>query len=54
MNFDEYEREERQKYEAFAKAIANILEVAIKADPTYRLQQIQWRAKDPSSRGPDA
>lgn len=49
MNYDEYERKEHPNYEAFAVAIANILDAAIKADPVYRLQQIQRRAKDPTS-----
>ena len=49
MNFDEYERERRSDFAAFAEAIANILEAAIKADLGYRLQQIQRREKSPSS-----
>ena len=49
MNFDHYERTARADYKAFADAIATILEAAIKAEPAYRLQQIQRRAKDPSS-----
>ena len=49
MNFDDYERKERPNYEAFAEAIAKILDAAITADPAYRLQQIQRRAKKPAS-----
>ena len=49
MNIDDYERSGRAKYEAFAKAIRKILDAAIKAEPGYRLQQIQFRAKDPVS-----
>jgi len=49
MTFDDYERRERPKYEAFAVAIATILDAAINADPAYRLQQIQSRAKKPDS-----
>lgn len=49
MNFDDYERRERARYEGFAEAVATILEAAIRADPTYRLQQIQRREKDPVS-----
>lgn len=49
MNFDDYERRERENYRAFAEAVASILEAAIKADPALRLQQIQRREKDPVS-----
>ena len=49
MNFDEYERNKRPEYKAFAEAIATILDAAIKADPAYRLQQIQRREKNPIS-----
>lgn len=49
MNFDEYERNKRPDYKAFADAIATILDAAIKADPAYRLQQIQRREKNPIS-----
>lgn len=49
MNFDEYERNKRPDYKAFAEAIATILDAAIKADPAYRLQQIQRREKNPIS-----
>lgn len=50
MNFDEYERREWAKYKAFAEAVANILDAAIRAaDPAYRLQQIQRREKRPDS-----
>ena len=49
MNFDEYERTKRPDYKAFAEAIATILDAAIKADPAYRLQQIQRREKNPVS-----
>ncbi len=49
MNFDEYERNKRPDYKAFAEAIATILDAAIKSDPAYRLQQIQRREKNPIS-----
>lgn len=49
MNFDDYERKRRPDFKAFAEAIATILEAAIKADPAYRLQQIQRREKNPIS-----
>lgn len=49
MNFDEYERNKRPDYKAFAEALATILDAAIKADPAYRLQQIQRREKNPIS-----
>ena len=49
MNFDEYERSRRPEFKAFAEAIANMLETAIKADPAYRLQQVQHREKSPTS-----
>lgn len=49
MNSDEYERTRRADFKAFAEVIANILESAIRADPAYRLQQIQRREKDPRS-----
>ena len=49
MNFDEYERDKRQDYKALAEAIATILGAAIKAEPAYRLQQIQRREKSPIS-----
>ena len=38
MNFEDYEFKERPKFEAFAEAIANILEAAIRDDPAYRLR----------------
>lgn len=49
MNFDHYERTARPEYKAFAEAVATILQAAIAADPTYRLQQIQRREKAPTS-----
>src|ERR1051325_495669 len=49
MNFDDYERQGRLKYEAFAEALSKILDAAIRAEPAYRLQQIQNRAKDPTT-----
>src|SRR4029079_18027172 len=49
MNFDGYERARRSDFAAFAEVIAAILEAAIKADPAYRLQQIQRREKSPTS-----
>jgi len=49
MNFEEYERKRWPDFKAFAQAIAAILDAAIKADPAYRLQQIQRREKDPIS-----
>ncbi|EJL81232.1 hypothetical protein PMI16_04838 [Herbaspirillum sp. CF444] len=45
MNFDEFEREGKFAYYAFANAVADILEAAIDAEGGYRLQQIQRRAK---------
>src|SRR5450830_1630961 len=45
MNFDEFEREGKFAYDAFANAVAEILEAAIDAEGGYRLQQIQRRAK---------
>ncbi len=49
MDFDEYERKRRPDFKAFAEAVATILEAAIKADPSYRLQQVQRREKSPAS-----
>jgi len=49
MNFEDYEREGKYPYEAFANAVADILEAAINAGGDYRLQQIQRRAKSSAS-----
>jgi ppGpp synthetase/RelA/SpoT-type nucleotidyltranferase len=47
MNYDEYIREGRPRYELFAKTVAAILQAAIDAGPQeFRLQQITCRAKD--------
>ena len=45
MNLEEYERSGRARYEKLAAIIAELLERAIAAEPGYRLQQIQHRAK---------
>ncbi|MBF0354425.1 MAG: RelA/SpoT domain-containing protein [Alphaproteobacteria bacterium] len=49
MNLDEYEREGRAKYAAFADTVSSILAAAVGAEGGYRLQQIKTRAKHPSS-----
>lgn len=49
MNFDDYERKRRPDFKAFAEAITAILDASIRADPAYRLQQIQHREKCPTS-----
>jgi ppGpp synthetase/RelA/SpoT-type nucleotidyltranferase len=49
MNFDEYKYEKLPIYTAFAATVTSILKAAIEAEGGYRLQQIQNRAKEPSS-----
>lgn len=50
MNYDQFVREERSRYELFAKIVVGILQSAIDAEPRdFRLQQITHRAKDPVS-----
>jgi ppGpp synthetase/RelA/SpoT-type nucleotidyltranferase len=50
MNFDKFVRDESSRYELFAKTVTAILQAAIDAQPRdFRLQQIQWRAKDARS-----
>lgn len=49
MNLEQYEREGRAKYAAFATTVAKILTAAINAEEGYRLQQINERAKQPIS-----
>src|SRR5882762_1266889 len=50
MNYDQFVREERSRYELFAKTVVAILQSAIDAEPRdFRLQQITHRAKDPAS-----
>jgi ppGpp synthetase/RelA/SpoT-type nucleotidyltranferase len=50
MNYDEFTRDGRQRYQLFAKTVAGILQSAIDAGPQeFRLQQITYRAKDPIS-----
>jgi ppGpp synthetase/RelA/SpoT-type nucleotidyltranferase len=50
MNYDQFVREERSRYELFAKIVVGILQSAIDAEPRdLRLQQITHRAKDPVS-----
>ena len=45
MNVEEYERSGRARYEQLAAIVADLLKRAITAEPGYRLQQIQHRAK---------
>ena len=47
MDFETYEREKQSDYEALATVVASILNSAICADHTLRLQQVQHRAKEP-------
>lgn len=49
MNLEEYEREGRAAYAAFAATVAAILSAAIGAEEAYRLQQVKERAKQPAS-----
>ena len=50
MNYEQFVREARPHYEAFARTVAAILQAAIDNHPKeFRLQQIQSRAKDPVS-----
>jgi hypothetical protein len=50
MNYDQFVREERSRYELFAETVAAILQSAISTEPRdFRLQQITQRAKDPAS-----
>ena len=49
MNLAEYEATGRAIYRAFAEAVAKIVETAIAANGSIKLQQIQHRAKDPDS-----
>jgi len=50
MDFETYTRSKRPDYAALADTVASILVAAIGAYPeTFRLQQVQRRAKDPES-----
>ena len=49
MDFDEYEKSGQAKYAKLASTIADILRVALDQRAELRIQQIQHRAKDPSS-----
>ena len=49
MNFDEYEREGIAAYAMLAETFATILRAAISIEGGYRLQQINERAKQPTS-----
>ena len=50
MDFETYARSKRADYAALADTVASILGAAIGAYPeTFRLQQVQRRAKDPES-----
>jgi ppGpp synthetase/RelA/SpoT-type nucleotidyltranferase len=50
MNYEQFVRESRPLYEAFARTVGTILQAAIDNHPKeFRLQQIQSRAKDPVS-----
>ena len=50
MDFETYARSKRSDYAALADTVASILVAAIGAHPeTFRLQQVQRRAKDPES-----
>jgi ppGpp synthetase/RelA/SpoT-type nucleotidyltranferase len=49
MNFENYERKGRAAYASLAATIATILRAAIDVELGYRLQQVNERAKQPSS-----
>ncbi|WP_205518176.1 RelA/SpoT domain-containing protein, partial [Sphingorhabdus sp. Alg239-R122] len=49
MKLNEYEKEHRERYAAFAAQVASILESAIRQTETFNLQQVQSRAKDVQS-----
>lgn len=49
MNIDEYERTGRRRYEQLAYVVASILEATVDSIPGLKKQQVQHRAKDPSS-----
>jgi ppGpp synthetase/RelA/SpoT-type nucleotidyltranferase len=47
MNFEEFIRDGRPRYDLFAKTVASVLHAAIDSEPrVFRLQQITSRAKD--------
>lgn len=50
MNYDEFTRVGFSRYEQFARTVADISRAAIDAQPhDFRVQQIMFRAKDPTS-----
>jgi hypothetical protein len=54
MGFETYARSNFANYGALAETVAAILRAAIGAyRETFRLQQVQQRAKIPESRGPE-
>jgi hypothetical protein len=48
MDFDEFEHEGKFAYDAFANIVVDIMGAAIDTEGSYRLQQIQRRAKSPA------
>lgn len=51
MNFADYERGGQRLYGEFAEATAAILKMALASKPDLPLQEVQFRAKDPTSLG---
>ena len=50
MNYDQFIETGYRRYELFAGTIAAILQAAVDTHPQdFRLQQIKFRAKDPTS-----
>ncbi len=50
MDFEEYSRTRQLDYAALAETVASVLQAALAAHPgTFRLQQVQHRAKNPES-----
>lgn len=49
VTLDEYQREQRDRYERLAETIAAVLTDAIAVEGGYRLQQVASRAKEPAS-----
>src|SRR5712664_1999916 len=50
MEFDEYSQTRQFDYAALAETVASVLQAALAAHPgTFRLQQVQHRAKNPES-----
>jgi hypothetical protein len=50
MDYEQYVRDSRSQYAAFAETVSKIIEAAVGDRPTtFRLQQIKHREKSPGS-----